>query len=537
MKAFEPFRLDLGNECLWRVGERIPLTPKAFSLLAYLVERAGTLVTQNELMGKLWPDTFVQPEVLKTHIRDLRSALGDDARAPRFIETQHRRGYRFIAPVSELSSNTEKPLPAHSPSLVGQESNLKALGAIFQDASAGKPQLVFLTGEVGIGKTSLVNSFERQIVFTESHARVVRGQCVEGFAVHEAYYPVLEAISNLLRLPGCELVVAALARYAPTWLAQFPNQIEKLKSESLYRDVAGATRERMLRELNEGMKVIARDSALVVILEDVHWADSYTIDWLSAMARGGGAAKLMVVATLRPVGLALTQSPLKAIKHRLLTHKLCREIAVEPLAESAVDQYLRGKTQDGQVPPGLAQMIYAHSEGNPFFMGAILEHLLAQGMLSLDGGIWTIKVNLGQSTQIVPETLRQMIETHVGFMLSEEERRVLEAASVCGVTYTAAFVDTAAEKCQEEVEEICERLSSYGHFIRTVGTSDFPNGISSSQFEFVHSLYREIFYRRIPPAASDFTSKSLCVWKPCIPASARRFLQGWHSTSRKGWTG
>ena len=87
MKEFLPFRLDTVNQCLWRLrgtedAERISLTPKAFSLLGYLVEHPGRLVTHDELLNALWPDTFVQPEVLKSHIRDIRKVLDDDPRNP-----------------------------------------------------------------------------------------------------------------------------------------------------------------------------------------------------------------------------------------------------------------------------------------------------------------------------------------------------------------------------------------------------------------------------------------------------------------------
>jgi TolB-like protein len=112
---FPPFRLDSENGCLWRGAERVVLTPKAFLMLGYLVERAGCLVTHTELLEALWPDTFVQPEVLKSHILDIRHVLGDDAKNPKFIETQARRGYRFIATVqSEATKPESRPGPAAS---------------------------------------------------------------------------------------------------------------------------------------------------------------------------------------------------------------------------------------------------------------------------------------------------------------------------------------------------------------------------------------------------------------------------------------
>src|SRR5262249_35015610 len=100
MKVFAGFRLDPVNQFLWQEDRRIPLAAKAFAVLQYLVENPGRLVTQDELMEALWPETYVQPEVLRTYILELRKALGDPARQPRFIATYTKRGYEFVAPVT-----------------------------------------------------------------------------------------------------------------------------------------------------------------------------------------------------------------------------------------------------------------------------------------------------------------------------------------------------------------------------------------------------------------------------------------------------
>ena len=94
---FGPFRIDTENEQLWRHQESIPLKPKAFAVLRHLVERRGKLVTKHELFTTIWPDTAVSDGVLTACIKEIRKALSDAAKAPRFIETVHRRGYRFIA--------------------------------------------------------------------------------------------------------------------------------------------------------------------------------------------------------------------------------------------------------------------------------------------------------------------------------------------------------------------------------------------------------------------------------------------------------
>jgi TolB-like protein len=115
MKEFPPFRLDPGDQSLWRDGKRVALTPKAYAVLRYLVERAGRLVTQDELLDAVWPSTFVQPEVLKSQILDVRAALGDRPKDPLYIETVPRRGYRFIAAVHEVQSVVTGQMPVPPP--------------------------------------------------------------------------------------------------------------------------------------------------------------------------------------------------------------------------------------------------------------------------------------------------------------------------------------------------------------------------------------------------------------------------------------
>ena len=101
MKQFGCFQLDTRNECLWQNGVRIGLTPKPFAVLRYLVENPQRLVTHDELLDKLWPETYVQPQVLRTYVLELRKLLGDSAENPRFIRTVPGRGYWFLAQVED----------------------------------------------------------------------------------------------------------------------------------------------------------------------------------------------------------------------------------------------------------------------------------------------------------------------------------------------------------------------------------------------------------------------------------------------------
>src|SRR5262249_12699939 len=157
------------------------LRPKAFAVLDYLLRRPGQLITKEELLDAVWPGTFVGDAVLKVAIRQIREALDDDSKSPRYIDTAHRRGYRFIAPVSDsrplINSNQklrfEKDVPKE---VVGRETALFRMQGWLEKALGGERQIVFVTGEAGIGKTALVDAFTRSIS-SDRNIWIGRGQC------------------------------------------------------------------------------------------------------------------------------------------------------------------------------------------------------------------------------------------------------------------------------------------------------------------------------------------------------------------------
>src|SRR5208283_4857269 len=163
MKRFQSFRLDTANQCLWDGDVRADLTPKAFDVLRYLVEHAGRLVTPDELLEALWPNTYVNPEGLRRYIQEIRKVLGDRPDKPVFIETLPKRGYQFVAPVIEEGIAKPLDLPAETAKkIVGRELALAELNRCLSRAVRGQRQIVFVTGEPGIGKTTLVDEFQRR---------------------------------------------------------------------------------------------------------------------------------------------------------------------------------------------------------------------------------------------------------------------------------------------------------------------------------------------------------------------------------------
>src|SRR6266446_4261955 len=147
-----PLRLDVANEWVWQGEQCLQLTPKAFAVLRYLLDHPGRVVTKDELLREGWPDTVVSEWVLTSCIRQIRRALGEEAGAPQYIDTVHRRGYRLIGPVQSLASSVQSqnshpaPSPQHpAPNLVGREAELRQLHRWLEKALAGERQLVFVT--------------------------------------------------------------------------------------------------------------------------------------------------------------------------------------------------------------------------------------------------------------------------------------------------------------------------------------------------------------------------------------------------------
>ena len=269
------------------------------------------MVGKQELLKQLWAGTYVTKAVLKVAVRAIREALEDDAAAPQYIETVGREGYRFIQPIPatpppvassrfQVSSSQLHPTPSPQPlalTIVGRDAELEQLRKWFRHALGGKRQVIFVTGEPGIGKTTVVDLFQEQLRMNEQGVRIGRGQCVEQYGQGEAFLPVLEALSRLGREPGGKQLVEVLRRYAPTWLVQLPALLDEAEVQTLRLQVAGMTRERMLRELAEALEVLTTERPLVLTFEDLHWSDASTLELLAYLAQRRDRARLLLIGT------------------------------------------------------------------------------------------------------------------------------------------------------------------------------------------------------------------------------------------------
>ena len=476
---------------MWREGEEIALPPKPFAVLRYLVENPGRLISHDELLDALWPETYVQPQVLRTYMLELRRILGDDSTQPRFIQTMPKRGYCFIAAVKESKSANGGAVRSERTNLAGRTEELARLEEELHRLDAGQRRVVFVSGEPGIGKTALVDAFCAQVI-EEQRAMVARGQCVEGFAASEPYYPVMEALRQLCASADGEAACRVLARVAAPWL----NSLGRGEADGGSRSLRAGDAERMAGQLCAALEEISVEKPLILVFEDLQWADDATLQLISALARRRAQARLLVLITCGGSD-GSARAGTRGLKQDLLMRELAAEVALTPLTLGAMSELLRRVLEQETMPQGLPAFVHQHSEGNPLFAKAMVEHLMAQGFLTRDEavGAWRATAGFAEIEGGVPEGLAQMIELEVE-RLQPEEQRLLEAGSLLGIAFPVWAVAAALDEEMAKTEEACAGLARRLSFVQRAGEDELPDGTRSDFYVFVHSMYRQVLVRR-----------------------------------------
>jgi DNA-binding winged helix-turn-helix (wHTH) protein/predicted ATPase len=490
--TFGDVRFDPRTGELWRDEIAVKLTPRAGAVLTVLAAHAQELVTRQELFDQVWGGMAVSDDALTSCIQELRGALGDDARRPRYVETRHRRGYRLmVAATAEgaaAATGVMPPLLPPEPSrLVGRSTELMELSTRFGQALSGQRQIVFVTGEPGIGKSSLADAFLQQLR-TGQQVRIAHGQCLDHHGVGEPYLPLIEALVRLAGAPDGATMKEFLATHAPSWLAQMPSLWSRAERSAL-EGRSRPTRERMVRELTEAVEAITAQAPLLLKLEDIHWSDASTLDWLAHVARRPEPARLMLLATFRPADAAATRAGLGRMVAELAMHGRCQEISLSPLNLKAIESYLTARLGDADNISSLreiAPLLLDRTGGNPLFMTSIVNQLAQRNALA----------RTPSAIVSIPPDVRRFIERQIDD-LDAGDRDLLTVASVIRREFATAAVAAALETDPERVEADCARLARQGVFIVRSNSVVWPDGTYAEQYAFRHDLYRELLYDRL----------------------------------------
>lgn len=497
---FLGFVLDPDQCCLQGGSERVSLTPKDCALLYHLAANAGRVVSHAELLRAGWGATSVGPAVLKVRIARIRRLLGDSVDAPRFIASVHGEGYRFVPPRDRLLEERDEAIP--SP-VVGREREFRALARALSDATAGLRQILFITGEAGIGKTTVLDEF---IGRTGTRARIGRGQCIEHYGSGEPYLPFMEALTDLGKHDESGQLARLLERYAPSWLIQLPALLDIDRRQDIGQRVLAPTSERMVRELADALEAFDESGQdgqvpLILVLEDIHWADISSLDLLQVLARRRERARLLVLSTYRDLGPEPSDLPLRRIVQDLRIRGSARELPLSRLDEADVAAFLEQRFPGNAFERQVVTLVQRKTAGHPLFLSEIVRELQSRGVIMEVAGGWVITGNAQAIENVMPSSVSEFFarwrET-----LSVEEGRLLEAASIAGLEFATADVVAALGAEPAAVEERCLRLAQVRHLLAQA-SEESPDGRRSMRFSFPHSLHQELWQKNVSESRAE----------------------------------
>jgi predicted ATPase len=391
------------------------------------------------------------------------------------------------------------PTPRASPPeagefLAGRRAELAWLDERLAAALSGAGGVVFVTGERGIGKTALVCEMLRRIRASGGGITVVAGRCLERHGPGEALQPFLDAMGRLFGTSrGREQAVELVKTWAPTVGVLMPAALVPDPDGALHRQTAGATRERLIRESGDFMEAATRLYPVVMLLEDVHWADPTSVELLCHLGRRSVRQRLLILCTCRASEVEAQNPALHSGMLDLLTAGQGRELALGPLAAKEVEQWLQQRFPNNDFAAALAPVLRARAEGLPLFVRSLVELLAGRGQIEPHAGGFRLARPLAALDLEPSKDVMDLVRAHLA-TLAAPERELLSVASVLGKEFSSAIARDLAGGDELAVEERFQRLSRVNRVLENRGEEDLPDGTLGTRYRFAHALYQRVLY-------------------------------------------
>lgn len=488
MYGFDGYELDTARYELRGPDGPIGIEPRALDVLHHLVVNRDRVVAKEELLDTIWGDRFVSEAALTTALRTVRLAVGDSGKEQRLIRTVVRRGYQFVGPVTEASTRPatspagEIPLPprlAGSLGLgfAGREHERALLGDAWKAAAEGELQAVLVSGEAGIGKTTLCG-----VAAAAAHAEgavVLYGRCDEELSI--PYQPWRE-------------VLATLDHHLPDVLAGHEGALAPLMggTATADRDSDSARYALNTAVIDVLDAVASRGPPALVVLDDLHWADGQTLALVRHLVERAPTSPALVVCTFRDTDVDASH-PLTGLLAATHREPGVSRVAVGGLDERELLDLLEAGAGHELDADGLAlrDALRSETEGNPFFVTEILRHLTETGAIGRhEDGRWAVPTDL--QVRGLPVSVREVVVRRVE-RLGPEARTALETASVLGRDFD---LDLLAELLDEDPARTFARLAPAVDNALVVD--------AGGRFAFTHAIVAHTLYAELSPTARAF---------------------------------
>ena len=360
------------------------------------------------------------------------------------LDERYRNMDEFIEALHALKGTpvnhvTIKTSAAHRHA-VGRNDDLAQLNERALQVVSGAGMIVGIAGDAGMGKTVLIETFLDGIEVGGMPITVAKGQCSERLAGSEAYLPLFDVMEHLLAKDGDGSVNSIMRKMAPWWYvhvaALSPDDPD---NQGILEMAQRTSQEQIKRELTSFLKAVSDNRLVVVVIEDLHWADVSSVDMIAYLGARFDAMNLLILTTYRPVEMQLNKHPFLQIKSELTAKKRCHEIELEYLDKTAIDEYLSLEYPGHTFPEGLASLVHQQTEGSPLFMADLIKDLEQRKILKEVDGKWTMMQDIDELQVELPNSAKAMIELKID-QLDAKSRQLMAVASVQGFEFDSVVV-------------------------------------------------------------------------------------------------
>jgi len=499
---FDGYHVPGDVDLLYRGAEVVALEPRAVRLLRYLLVHASRVVSKQELLEEVWTDVFTTDGVLKKAISQIRRALGDDAEESRYVVTYHGRGYRFIAPVRRVEAAVRRrgTLPPETPTpstaelvpeydqFIGRESQLAVLRAEFASAVKGNPRPVIVTGEPGIGKTQLARYFRRWA--REQHATTLYGRFLDYRGSRTGPHQLLlELLAQAVQGVGGEgdLRQELAQRCGITLPAELFDG-----GDAASRLASGMPdRFRFAVPIARCFRALAVTRPIVMVLDDLQWADEVSLDVVGCIMRILDSEALMLILLVRNQEEQADSVRAWLQEHAVLrSYTTLRLTGLDEAASNDVVGAVFKARRAGEIPPADLERLHHLTGGNPYFLVETLRVLVAEKAVTADPEqrrwVWN---GIGPLT--LPESIVTASRVRID-RVSDEVLHIVEEAAVIGDEFRIATLSLIDGRSESELEPLIAEAVRGG--ILSI------RGVSRGEdCRFQHSILRHVVYDSIAP--------------------------------------
>jgi predicted ATPase/tRNA A-37 threonylcarbamoyl transferase component Bud32 len=380
---------------------------------------------------------------------------------------------------------------------VGREPERDALWRAYMRVKGGRGLVLGVTGEAGIGKTSILEDFLADLPAHGERPIIARGRCSQRLAGEEPYLPILEALESLLNPAAGPSYAELMKTVAPTWHSLVATLTSDVNAAA-HEPAPAPSQERMKREFGALCAELSRSQPFVLFIDDLHWADISTVDMMNYLTGRFSELCVLVLSGYRLSDMALRGNPFREVRNDLLARGLMEIVDLPFLTEQDVERYLALQFPGNQFPADFASTIHAKTEGSPLFMVDLVRYLRDTNSIVEEDGKWSIARSLPEGARDLPESVRGMIQRKIE-QVDDSERKLMLAASVQGAQFDSAVLAEAIEMDAADVEDSLEVLERVHVFVKRREEREFPDHSLTLNYQFVHVLYQNALYDSLQP--------------------------------------